>query len=365
MEIRSNMSFEDLIPYCIFPNSFIRNGKIPPQQKVLFEILCSYDHVGSDGKRKGWCEPSLDKIAEQMGLKKRAVQTHLKRLVEAGMVVIVYRNIIPDAGRTSLYILNILPGLSEADRKRIALTRNIEIKHKISGLNTIKVQTAKGMIDVSEKEFDLEYIITGNRSSTILEADGIVDPEEIISKAQESLIKDKELYEFCGEQLKQKKAEINLDDDMEGLSFGRKIVMKKKTKGPGWSSEDPIVRITAGNYDKVTPREICVYFKHLVEITYPGLPYIIEWKNNKDPNIISNRLEQYDVDVFIPMMEHFIKNYERLFYDPKYPKPAIWHLSQTWIINKLSADFEKTMKTQEQMDTVEERPTASGEQMMF
>jgi len=33
------------------------------------------------------------------------------------MVVIVYRNIIPDAGRTSLYILNILPGLSEADRK--------------------------------------------------------------------------------------------------------------------------------------------------------------------------------------------------------------------------------------------------------
>ena len=108
MEIRSNMSFEDLIPYCIFPNSFIRNGKIPPQQKVLFEILCSYDHVGSDGKRKGWCEPSLDKIAEQMGLKKRAVQTHLKRLVEAGMVVIVYFQYRPQMQEElPLYILNI------------------------------------------------------------------------------------------------------------------------------------------------------------------------------------------------------------------------------------------------------------------
>jgi len=356
VEIRSNMNLEDLIPFCIFPNSFIRNGKLPSQQKVLFEILCSYDHVGVDGTRKGWCEPSLDRIAEQMGLKKRAVQTHLKRLVEAGMVFVVYRNIVPGDGRTSIYVLNILPGLSEADRKRIAHTRNIEIKHKISGLNTVKVQTAKGMFHVSEEEFDLEFIITGARSSTILEADGVVDPEEIISKSNEA--RGKDLYEYEGEQLK--KQQPKADDDFSDLTFGRKVVTKK-TKGPGWDSEDPIERIKSGNYKNIGSREICVYFKHLYEITYPGLPYIIDWKNQKDMNIIRAKLETYEIDVFVPMMEHFIRTYDKLFKSNDHPKPRINQFSVTWIVNKLSADFEKTQQLNEKVEFVDEKPNVSGE----
>lgn len=357
------MNLEDLIPYCIFPNSFIRNGKLPPQQKVLFEILCSYDHAGVDGTRKGWCNPSLDKVSEQMGLKKRAVQTHLKRLVEAGMIVVVYRNTLQFEGRTSLYILNILPGLSEPDLKRIALTRNIEIKHMLSGLNTIKVQTAKGIFDVAEEQFDLEFIITGNRSSTILQADDIASAEDIISSEEEGQVKDRELYSFTGEQLKYKKVEMDSDDDMSGLSFSSRRVQKKE-KGVNWDSEDPIQRIKSGNYKNVTSREICVYFKYLFDKKYPGFPYIIEWHNNKDMNIIMARLEKFDIPIFIPMMEHFIKIYDKVFYAPDYPRPGIWQFGQPWIINKLSADYEKAQATEEKIEIVEEKPNIDGKKTM-
>jgi DNA-binding transcriptional ArsR family regulator len=331
---------------------------------VLFEILCSYDHAGADGTRKGWCNPSLDKVAEQMGLKKRAVQTHLKRLVEAGMVFVVYRNNQQFDGRTSLYILNILPGLNEVDLKRIAHTRNIEIKHMLSGLNTIKVQTAKGIFDVAEEQFDLEFIITGKRSSTILQADDIASAEDIISSAEEGQIKDKELYGFTGDQLKANKNEVNSDDDMSGLSYSDRKV-KKKSQGPGWNSEDMLERIKSGNYKDITSSEICVYFKYLYDKQYPRYPYIIEWNNNKDVDTIRAKLEKFDIDVFIPMMEHFFKIYDKMFYAPEYPRPGIWQFNQSWIVNKLSADFDKTQVIDEKIETVEEKPNIKSKKTVI
>lgn len=350
MKIKSNMTIEDLLPYCVFPNSFIRNGKIPPQQKVLFEILCSYDHAGVDGTRKGWCDPSLDKIAEQMGLKKRAVQTHLKRLVESGMVVVVYRNLSLNESRTSIYILNILPGLNESDLKRIALTRNIEIKHLLSGLNTIKVQTAQGMFNVAEEQFDLEYLITGKRSSTILQADRIATPEEIISDADEKKIREKDLYGYP-EPVKGD----DVDDDFSDLTFSNKRV-KRREKGPGWNSDNYLDRIVAGNYEKITSKEICGYFKYLYDLKYPLFPYTVNTKNWKDLNIIRANLEKFELDLFIPLIEYFIKNYERLFYNDDYPRPAIWQLSQAWIINKVTADFDKNQVNEEKLEVANERP---------
>lgn len=348
MDIASNIRFEDLIPYCIFPNSFIRNGKIPPQQKVLFEILCSYDHVDKNGQRKGWCDPGLDRVAEQMGLTKRAVQVHLKRLVESGMVIIVYRNteVVVGSPRSSIYVLNILPGLSENDRKRIAAARSIQIKHLISGLNTIRVQTAKGMQYIAEQEFDLEYIVTGERSSTTMEGE-IGDAEDVISTDEERKVGQSELYRFTGTQLKREEPTQSTGEEDVVISFTSNRNTAKKVDRSGFNSDNIIERISSGNYKGVTGKDLCLYFKHLFEINYPGEKYTMDYI--KEPKIMTARLEKWDMDVFVPMIEFFIQRYDKYFFDKDYPRPRIYQLSIPWIINKLNEQFARAEKAKEDM----------------
>jgi DNA-binding transcriptional ArsR family regulator len=359
MNVVSNINFDNLIQYCIFPNSFIRNGKLPAQQKVLFEIFCTYDHLDGNGTRKGWCSPSLDKVAEQIGLSKRAVQVHLKRLVEAGMIVIVYRNneIVPGSPKSSIYILNILPGVSEADRKRIAAARTIEIKHLISGLSTIKIQTVTGMQYISEEEFDLECIVTGQRSSTVMDGE-IADPEDIISKVDENKTSTTaELNRFTGEQLK---AESKVAED-DVFSFKKNTTPKRDKIG--FNSEDVICRIGAGNYKGVTNKNICAYYKHLFEISYPGEKYIVDYI--KETGIIGARLKTWDIDVLIPMIEFFIQRYDKLFCTTEYPRPRLYQLSIAWIINKLNEQFSRAEKAKVEMEEPIPFQTANQETRMF
>lgn len=323
MNFTSNMTINDLLPYCIFPNSFIRNSKISPQQKVLFEILCSYDHIQADGTRKGWCDPSLDVIAEQMGLKKRAVQIHLKRLVEAGLVVVIYRNTALTGPRSSVYVLNIIPGLSEADKQRIAATRNIEIRHIISGLNTVKVQTAKGMQYVSEEEFDLEYLVTGKRSleptehSVIIDGE-IADPESIISKQEEKKVSQDELH--------------GINNDNIDISF--KPLTKRNNTNNGYNSVDINERIKAGNYTGVSAKEVCQYFKYLYEKKYKGEIYV--YNQRSEVPLMRNQIDLHGLDVVIAMVECLIDKYEVLFYNSEYPRPQLYQFRLPWVINKLS-----------------------------
>ena len=341
MEIRSNVTLNDLVPYSIFPNSFIRNGKLSPQQKILFEIFCSYDHIGVDGTRKGWCEVSLDTIAQQMGLVKTSVQVHLKKLVELGMIVVVYRNNDPNfnKSKTSIYILNILPGISESDKKRIIASRNIEIKNQISGLNTIKIQTPKGFQYVSSEDFDLAFLVSGERSNDVVEVSGVVTPEEIISKEDEAKVTDEQLYKH------QPKVEsIKIDDDLT-ITMGRKISPGKKTD---WNNINTINRISAGNYKDIKVGDICTYFKKIYEEVYNGQIYFIYTNDQKH---IKEILEKVNVDLLIPLIEHFIKNYEKLrCYKPEYPKPNIWALTQEWILNLVSNDYFKQEKITEQVE---------------
>jgi hypothetical protein len=315
MPFLSNINFDNLIPYCIFPNSFIRNGKIPPQEKVLFEILCSYDHLSKDGNRKGWCEVGLDTVAEQMGLEKRMVQIHLNRLIEKGFVTVVYRNTNPrytGDPRSSIYILNILPGLSEADIKRIVSTMTVTIKHKISGLNTIRVKTSRGVEYIpSAEEFDLEYLITGNRSSEVL--DDIADEETPKTEKEE---------------------------DIFTFKANDKPSQAKSNPEPNINDPDPIVRILMGNYNTVDVKDICKYFSYVYRQAYPIDPeYLID--RTKDSAQVKLMLGKVKVDTFIPMMEFFVRNYDRMFANSNYPRPKIFQMGITWIWNKLSDEFVK------------------------
>jgi DNA-binding transcriptional ArsR family regulator len=358
----SNMNFEDLIPYCIFPNSFIRNGKIPAQQRVLFEILCTFDHMDKNKNRKGWCDPNLDTLADYMGLSIRSVQTHLKRLVEAGMVTVVYRNNSLQNKRSSIYILNILPGISEFDRKRIAATRNIDIKHAISGLNNIKVQTAKGTQLISEKEFDLEYLVTGNPANGEIIDGEIATPEDIISKEEE--VNDGEEsevnYSKATEEYKQNTTTSNgvhnrpkqnttntnteqVDEEIE-ISFTKSnIKVKKEPKQlndyqlANWNNEDAIVRIQVGNYEGLKPIDYCMYFKHKYELQYPGEHYIVD--RTKDLAQIRNKLKDLEPELVINLIEYFVANYQRLFYNNEYRRPKIYQLGIAWLLNKLMENY--------------------------
>lgn len=347
----SNINFEDLVPYCIFPNSFIRNGKIPPQQKVLFEILCSYDFMDKEGKRKGWCDPSLDTISGQMGLKKRAVQVHLKRLVEGGLVTVIYRNNATEGHRSSIYVLNILPGLSDADLKRIALTRNLDIKHLVSGLNTIKVQTSEGMKDIANEEFDLQYIVTGQRASEIIEGE-IATPEDIISDDEEadvSVFEREGLTNELKNDNKNTKQEVQDNEDDIKISFKKSTVVinpserRKQVKSEEFNSKDAVSRMLAGNYDDLKPLDYCKYFKHKYEIKYPTEKLIID--RIKDTVAIKNRLKDMEPEVLVQVLEYYIENYHRLFYTNEYRRPKIYQLGIAWVFNKLLENFYYAQKS--------------------
>ena len=319
--------YEQLISCCVFPNSFIRNGTLKPHEKVLFEILCSYDFLNSDGERKGWCDVGLDRVAEEMGLSKRQVQVYLKRLVEKGFVTIIYRNnTLETDRRSSIYVLNILPGLSEADRKRIASTRTIGIKNKISGLNIIKVQTSKGMVYISPEEFDLEYLVTGKRSSCVIE--GEIGEVEID--------KENTVEEFS---------------DLK-ITTGRKVVdpeslKRNNSKDPGYYSDDPVVRILSGNYKDLKPMDICKYFGFVYKQVYPNDPPYVVSKKIEIPHI-KRRLSQVDTDVLIGMIKFFIENYDRLFKSENYLRPRIWAIGTDWIWQKLSEHYARATEILEE-----------------
>lgn len=350
MGIKSNVNFEDLIPYCVFPNSFIRNGKIPAQQRVLFEILCTFDHLDKDKNRKGWCDPNLDTLAEYMGLSIRSVQTHLKRLVEAGMVTVVYRNNSLQNKRSSIYILNILPGISAVDRKRIAATRNIDIKHAISGLNNIKVQTANGTQFISEKEFDLEYLVTGNPANGEIIDGEIATPEDIISKEEEvsdgedtNTNNNTQSNDTRQDSVSTNDNNSEQEDEIE-ISFTKSNIKVKKEQKPlddfqlaKWDDKDPVVRIQVGNYENLKAIDYCLYFKHIYNITYPGEMLVID--RTKDIVQIKNRLKDTEPETLIKLIEYFVRNYQRLFYSAEYRRPKIYQMGIAWVFNKICDNY--------------------------
>lgn len=327
--IRSNIDFSDLLPYCIFPNSFIRNGNISSQEKVLFEILCSYDFINSEGNRKGWCDPSLDVISGQMGLGVRAVQIHLKRLVQRGLVIVIYRNTNTQGARSSIYVLNILPGLSAPDRQRIASTRTIEIKHKISGLNTIKVQTITGMQYISEEEFDLEYLITGNRSSEIIEGE-IIDANKLFED---------DTTEQRNESNKSEDTEVEPSTNDFEVTFKKpdKPLSKPVKLNETYNDPDPVVRILSGNYTGLTSKDLTSYFKHKYELQYPGETLSIDYV--KDARALKAKMVEQDFDTLVKLIDYFILSYQKLFYNEEYRRPRIYQLSVKWIFNKLLENF--------------------------
>lgn len=335
---KSNIDLTDYIPFCVFPNSFIRNGKLSSNVKVLFEILCSYDHLDGDGKRKGWCSPALDTVAEQMGLEKRSVQNHLKKLVELGMVTIIYRNTQATSNepRTSIYVLNILPGLSEVDLKRIAHTRNIEIKHIISGLNTIKVQTTNGIQTINREEFDLQYLVTGEHSSDVI--DGELDENTDTEKDTKQTTDDDNIeFEFKPYTPKAKRKEAKCDDP------------------------DPIVRILKGDYSNLKPIDLCKYFKHCYELQYPGQIYMID--RYKDPSTLQAKFAE--LENLPELIEFFVRRYKDMFYSKDYPKPQIYQLSIAWIMNKLIDSFNRAEQAKQDAEPIRVQNSEEESTMFF
>lgn len=357
MEFRSNMTFDDLLTYCVFPNSFIRNGQLTLQERMLFEILCSYDHIGTDGTRKGWCNPSLERLSQDVGLKVRAVQVHIKRLVEKGMVVIVYRNNVPSDvdGKSSIYILNILPGLSESDRTRIAKCRNIQIKNMISGLNTVRVRKSDGFHNIVEEEFDLQYLLTGTRSDTIIDIEGdIIDgknSEKIITKEEERKLNDKTLYGYGGS--RSGKGDLGECDGDCDISFKQTSGNSRAGVKSNHNQYDPLERLISRKYTNIKGEDICRYFAKLYETAFVGEQYFSKVeKTQKDQEVISRLLDKIGIEKLIPLMEFFVTNYRTLFYHANQPRPRIKYLEIDWIITKAMATMVEKEKVNKEVEHI-------------
>lgn len=343
--IVSNINFQDLIPYCIFPNSFIRNGNLTVHERMLFEVLCSYDHLDKNKQRKGWCDPSLARLAKDMGCSKRTVQYHLKKLVEKGLVVIVYRNNSTTDKKNPIYILNILPGLSETDKKRIAHSRTVEIRHLISGLNIVRVKTSKGMQYVTPEEFDLEYLVTGQRTENRDVIEGEIATLDDIDNMLETSEPDK------------KEEQKEEDDDMK-ISFKRineplePIKLKESkptTKQKQKQKKDPVAQILAGNYEKINAKDLALYFKYVYELTYLGEFYAIDYK--KDLRALKLKQEQLGTELLCDLIKYFVTRYKDLFYSEEYKRPRIYHLNIAWVFNKLMENYSFYKKGQQTLQS--------------
>lgn len=347
----SNINLNDLVSYCIFPNSFIRNGRLTPQQKILFEILCSYDYIGDNGDRKGYCDPTLNTLSKEMGLTVRSVQVHLKRLVEKGLVSIIYRTSCSTGGRSNIYVLNILPGLSRADIARIAKARDIQIKNLISGLNTIRVKTVDGIKDISPEEFDLQFITTGCKSSEVIEGE-IMKPEEIISDEEEAKVNSKELsvseetempsYNIVPVELNEDTTQKVKEEVKQKFSF-KKIALPPRDKSSknNISENNAVQRIVNRDFTKIKPIDICKYFKYKYKQEYNEIYFI---DRIKDSVAIKTRLKEIEISKLVNLIDFFIEKYKDLFYSDNYKRPKIYMLNISWLMNKLMENYDYSCK---------------------
>jgi len=370
VEIKSNMTFSDLLTYCVFPNSFIRNGSLTIQERMLFEILCSYDHLDDDGSRKGWCCPSLDRLSKDLGLGVRAIQVHLKRLVKKSMITVVYRNNVPSAveGKSSIYILNILPGLSENDRKRIATIRDIEIKNLISGLNVIRVQTAEGFHNLATNEFDLHYLLTGEKTDTAFRVEGEVIDEKsasrIISDEQEQKVSNKDLYGEGVCRYNESTTESSEGDSTITFRPSSSSVRKGATDCD--SRTDPLSMIRAGKFVDIKEEHICQYFAELYQTSYEGEQYFSNVKETmKDQKILTKILETMEMEQLVPMIEFYVTHYKKLFHHTNHPRPRIRYLAVEWIFTNLIKAYQQYATIQSEASSLNNKQSTEGKTIQF
>jgi len=366
----SNINLNDLVSYCIFPNSFIRNGRLTPQQKILFEILCSYDYIGNNGDRKGYCDPTLNTLSKEMGLTVRSVQVHLKRLVEKGLVSIIYRTSCSTGGRSNIYVLNILPGLSRADIARIAKARDIQIKNLISGLNTIRVKTVDGIKDISPEEFDLQFITTGCKSSEVIEGE-IMSPEEIISDEEEAKVNSSELtvsketkmpsYDIIPLEIKEDTNQEIKQEVKQKFTFKKIALPPRDTSSkPKVDGNTAVQRIIDRDFTKIKPIDICKYFKYRYKQEYNEIYFI---DRIKDSVAIKTRLKEIEISKLVNLIDFFIEKYKDLFYSPDYKRPKIYMLNISWLMNKLMENYDYSCKQYQKYnsgkieDTIVEHPS--------
>jgi hypothetical protein len=82
------------------PNVIIRNRCLSMGAKLAYAVLCSYAWQDKS------CFPGQKRMADDMGVKERAVRNYLTELEEHGFIVVTQRGL----GKTNLYMLPRLIG---------------------------------------------------------------------------------------------------------------------------------------------------------------------------------------------------------------------------------------------------------------
>jgi len=79
------------------PNAVLRSGDISSGAKLVYALLLSY------AWHNDYCFPGQDRLAEDIGISRQSVNTHVKELERKGFVKITRKG----QGRANLYALNL------------------------------------------------------------------------------------------------------------------------------------------------------------------------------------------------------------------------------------------------------------------
>lgn len=291
------MSIDKAIKTSTFFNSFIRNKNLSNNEKLLFEILCSYDI-----NKKGWCQVSVDRLSEDMQLTPQSTRNILNQLTKIGLVIIVYTQ---NSGglKTPIFVLNILYGISIADKQRLSQLRDSSIRNKISGLSFIKLKTHTGVKELSINDFNLELLVTGEI--------GNITTEVIEGELTEN------------------------SNNRETVLTTKPMIKKirNKTLDSDYNNTNIYVRIEHGNYTNVTAKILTEYFQHIYKKAYPGEVTVVD--SMRDVSVINKKLKEFELDDVVKMIELLVYKYKDNFYTVKFPRPKLVILSYDWIFNSI------------------------------
>jgi len=196
--------------------------------------------------------------------------------------------------RSSIYILNVLPGVSMEDLAKIRSVAEVGIRNAISGINCVRLKTAKGEQHMFPEEFCMDLI---------------------------ELYYEDVLY-----------AEIESFEGPELLVTGSGKVVKSKT-----------IR-------RVMPEKLAEFYKYQYNLCF-NKQVSVTGKQTLEIFIALQR--EFDDELIQRIITTFIWKYMDLFYTREWPLPKLYSLRQEWVINKILDNVEGDTVRQKDEDLEE------------
>jgi DNA-binding MarR family transcriptional regulator len=314
---RRTLPLDGSYPYTMVPEFLtFYNGISDPEYRTLITLMqFDYGQVTYNDQNipvfvtKGYCDIALEKIAVLRGINKRTVERHIDHLEELGIIVKDKRTNL-DGQRTS-------------DRKMIVFDNLYKIQSELDEL--------KEQLGLKRQNFTVERANSHDRASE--------DARQIIKDNNKNTsyasVTTPQIYEDSSDtrdDLPINQTDNTLNDFSADFLVGttRSLIESK--------SKDTLTKkISSGNYDKLSSRDLLEYFKRKHYETYHMYPSISRESLPKTLSILnSGFLAKYGGKRCLEIIDNMFALYEKAgLKTDQYPRVTIISLTQDWMINKL------------------------------